>query len=405
MNHNFDYNNFFKDSLTKLKSSGNYRVFHDIARHVGHFPIAHSYTTGKPVTVWCSNDYLGMGQHIKVIKAMKNAIDNFGVGAGGTRNISGNHHFMVELEQLLAQLHHKESALVFTSGYIANEATLSALTSRLPNCIVFSDEHNHASIIHGIRNGSAEKHIFRHNDLEHLESLLKQSPLPAPKIIVFESVYSMEGDVGHIAEICDLAKKYNALTYLDEVHAVGMYGENGGGIADRDGLMERIDIIQGTLGKAYGLIGGYITASAETVDFIRSFAPGFIFTTALPPTIAAGAIASISHLMESNKERLAQWQNVIKLKTQLKSAGIPITATNTHIVPVVIKDAILCKNASDMLLSDYGIYIQPINFPTVPKGGERLRLTPSPLHTDQMIDDLVQALVNVFDRLAIKNIT
>jgi 5-aminolevulinate synthase len=398
----FNYNAFLDQSLNRIKAEGRYRVFHDLERRVGGFPTAYSHTTGKPVTVWCSNDYLGMGQHPNVIAAMKQAIDTVGAGAGGTRNISGNHHYIVELEALLAKLHHKQAALVFSSGYTANEAALSTLTSQLPDCIVFSDERNHASMIHGIRAGKAERHIFRHNDLGHLEFLLKGVSPARPKLIAFESIYSMDGDVGHIREICALAKHYNALTYLDEVHAVGMYGPHGAGVAEREGLMEQVDIIQGTLAKAYGLMGGYISASAKLIDLIRSFAPGFIFTTALPPALAAGSIASITHLMGSNTEREGQQASACKVKDKLTAAGIPLITTDTHIVPVLVGDPVRCKHASDMLLADYGIYVQPINYPTVPRGSERLRLTPSPLHSDAMIDTLVHAMRHVFDALSIQ---
>jgi 5-aminolevulinate synthase len=341
-----------------------------------------------------------MGQHPKVMEAMKAAIDRMGAGAGGTRNISGNHHFIVELEKLLAELHGKEAALTFTSGFAANETALSTLSSRLPGCVVFSDECNHASMISGISMGRAEKHIFRHNDVQHLEALLKSVPPGRPGIIAFESVYSMDGDIGRIAEICDLAEKYNALTYLDEVHAVGMYGARGAGIAEREGVSRRVDIIQGTLAKAYGLIGGYIAGTAEMVDMIRSFAPGFIFTTAMPPAIAAGGIASITHLMESNREREGQRECVEKIKEKLARRGIPVMATWTHIVPVMVGDPVRCRQASDMLLQDYSIYVQPINFPTVPRGTERLRLTPGHLHTDTMVDELVLALSKVLERVA-----
>ncbi len=393
---NFDYSAFFKNSIASLKAEGRYRVFNDLQRKSGDFPLAYSHATGKEVTVWCSNDYLGMGQHAIVVEAMKSAIDTYGTGAGGTRNISGNHHLIVELEKTLAKLHGKEAGLVFTSGYISNEATLCTLAANLPNCVVFSDECNHASMIHGIRASRCEKFIFRHNDLEHLEMLLKNVPEDAPKIIAFESVYSMDGDIGRINEFCDLAKKYNALTYLDEVHAVGMYGPHGAGVAEREGIMHRVDIIQGTLGKAFGLMGGYITGNAVVLDMIRSYAPGFIFTTTLPPALAAGAIASINYLMNSSAERKAQQESASKLKSRLKAAGIPILDTETHIVPVMVGDAVRCKLAADKLLHEYGIYVQPINFPTVPRGTERLRFTPGPLHTDAMIDALTKALVQVF---------
>ncbi len=401
MNGSFEYNIFFDQLLAGLKQEGRYRIFHDLGRIAGNFPVAHSYVTGKPVTVWCSNDYLGMGQHPKVTAAMKDAINRFGAGAGGTRNISGNHHMAVELEKLLAGLHAKEAALTFTSGYTANETTLSTLAAHLPDCVVLSDAYNHASIISGIRMGRTEKHIFRHNDVEHLEVLLKGIAPQRPKIIAFESVYSMDGDIGLIARICELAEKYNALTYLDEVHAVGMYGAQGAGIAEREGISARVDIIQGTLAKAYGLVGGYIAGSARVIDIVRSFAPGFIFTTAMPPAIAAGAIVSITHLKESAAEREEQQGKVKKVIAKLKQAGLPVMATQTHIVPVLVGCPVKCKEASDRLLGDYSIYVQPINFPTVPRGMERLRITPSPLHTDAMIDDLVSAFVKVFMEIGI----
>ncbi|MEI6730051.1 MAG: 5-aminolevulinate synthase [Pseudomonadota bacterium] len=395
MNNLFNYDDHFSALLDNLKDEGRYRVFHDLERNVGEFPQAHSHATGKKITVWCSNDYLGMGQHPKVLNAMKNAIDTLGAGAGGTRNISGNHHLIVELEEILAKLHNKQAALAFNSGYIANEAALSTLASHLPGCVIFSDESNHASMISGIRMGKSEKYVFRHNDMQHLEDLLKATDINRPKIIAFESVYSMDGDIGTIKEICDLADKYNAITYLDEVHAVGMYGEHGAGIAERDGLAERIDVIQGTLAKAYGLIGGYVAGSAEIIDVIRSFAPGFIFTTTLPPAIAAGSIASIEYLMQSAGERDLHQAKVSQTKQKMIDAGLNIINTNTHIIPLIVGDPVKCKQASDILLNDYSIYVQPINFPTVPRGTERLRITPSPLHSDAMIDDLVNALVNV----------
>ena len=332
---------------------------------------------------------------------MKHAIDTMGAGAGGTRNISGTHRAITELEETLANLHQKQSSLVFTSGYIANEATLSTIPKTLKNCVVFSDECNHASMIHGIKNSNAEKKIFRHNDVEHLRELLEETDITRPKIIAFESVYSMDGDIGKIAEICDLAEEFNAITYLDEVHAVGMYGENGAGIAEREGLMDRVDIIQGTLGKAYGVMGGYITGSSVMIDVIRSYAPSFIFTTTMPPAMAAGANASIKHLMTSHVERDGQQQKAAQLKTMLADSNIPFIKTNTHIVPVLIGNPILCKSASDMLIDKYNIYVQPINYPTVPRGTERLRITPSPLHTEQMLQDLVTALSETFAELGI----
>jgi 5-aminolevulinate synthase len=398
----FDYEAQFQNAINALKKEGRYRVFMDLTRHAGNFPNATDEKNGETITVWCSNDYLGMGQHATVLDAMHNTIARMGSGAGGTRNISGNHHAVVELERTLAELHQKQAALVFTSGYVANEASLSTLGKTLPNCVIFSDECNHASMIHGIRNSGAEKHVFRHNDLAHLESLLKQVDPSRPKIIAFESVYSMDGDIGHIKKFCDLADKYGAMTYLDEVHAVGMYGEHGAGIAEREGLMDRVTLIQGTLGKAFGLMGGYITGSAAMIDMIRSYAPGFIFTTAMPPALAAGANASIRHLMQSDAEREGQRRNVAEVKNRLRRAGIPMLETETHIVPVMIGDPVLCKQASDMLREHYNIYVQPINFPTVPRGTERLRITPSPLHTAEQIDALVTALIAIFAELQLE---
>lgn len=397
-----NYEQLFADSIDKLKDEGRYRVFNDLERKAGSFPMAKSNITGRNVTVWCSNDYLGMGQHPKVITAMAEAIGRLGTGAGGTRNISGTHHAMVELEETLAELHRKEAALVFTSGYVANEATLSTLCSMLPGCIIFSDAFNHASMIHGMRGSKAEKKIFRHNDVAHLEELLKASDPARPKVIAFESVYSMDGDIAPIKEFCDLADKYNAITYLDEVHAVGMYGARGAGVAERDGVMNRVTIIQGTLGKAYGVMGGYVAGSRNFVDMIRSYAPGFIFTTALPPALAAGATASIRHLMESNDERHRQQYAVQVARDLMTNAGLPVMHTQSHILPVLVSDPVLCKQASDMLLSQFDIYVQPINFPTVPRGTERLRITPTPNHTHAMIIELTRALVWVFERLHIK---
>lgn len=397
------YEKHMESALQALHSEGRYRVFTHLARKAGQFPKALDYTSGKTkeIIVWCSNDYLGMGQNADVIDAMKKAIDEMGTGAGGTRNISGTHHLMVDLENELASLHAKEAALVFTSGYISNDATLSTLGRLLPDCVILSDELNHASMIAGIRNGTARKLIWRHNDLAHLESLLREIDIDRPKIIAFESVYSMDGDIAPIADICDLADKYNAITYLDEVHAVGMYGKNGGGIADRDNVMDRVDIIEGTLAKAFGIMGGYITGSLNLIDAIRSYAPGFIFTTALPPTIAAGAIASVRHVKQNNGLRLQHQERANTLKQKLTAVGLPVLPTQTHIVPLMVYDPVLCKKASDRLLNEHGMYIQPINYPTVPRGSERLRITPCPLHTDEMMDRLVAAAVEVWDYLDI----
>lgn len=398
----FDYEAAFGHAVNALKREGRYRVFMDLSRKRGNFPCAVNEETGEEIVIWCSNDYLGMGQHEKVTAAMHNAIDNMGSGAGGTRNISGNHHAMVQLEQTLAELHGKEAALVFTSGYVANETTLSTLGRMLPDCVILSDALNHASMIHGIRNSGAERHVFRHNDLGHLESLLQQIAPERPKIIAFESVYSMDGDVGHIKEICDLADRYGAMTYLDEVHAVGMYGAHGAGVAEERGLMDRVTLIQGTLGKAFGMMGGYISGSRAMVDMVRSYAPGFIFTTSLPPAIAAGANAAIRHLMTSGEERRMQKERVAEVKARLRDAGVPVMETQTHIVPVMVGDPVLCKRASDMLRDEFRIYVQPINYPTVPRGTERLRLTPLPLHTAEQVDHLVSALVSVFANLELK---
>ncbi len=390
----FSYLTQFRDALSGLRREGRYRVFTDIVRRRGEYPRADFHGGGetRPITVWCSNDYLGMSQHPKVIAAMHAAIDTAGAGAGGTRNISGTTHYHVELEAELADLHGKEAALLFTSGFVSNDTTLATLAKLLPGLIIFSDALNHASMIEGIRHGDGEKRVFRHNDLADLEAQLRLADPAAPKLIAFESVYSMDGDFGPIAALCDLAEKYGALTYLDEVHGVGLYGPRGAGVAARDGAMHRVDIIEGTLAKAFGVMGGYIAAKAEIVDCIRSFAPGFIFTTSVPPVIAAGVLASIRHLKQSDAERAALHERAARLKRLLAEADLPVMASPSHVVPVFVGDAALCKQVSDALLQDHGIYVQPINYPTVPRGTERLRFTPSPFHTDQMMDELVRAL-------------
>ena len=402
-----NYDRYFNRALEALHEEGRYRIFTDLARQVGRFPKALDYSHNPPreITVWCSNDYLGMGQNQHVTTAMKHAIETLGAGAGGTRNISGTHHLIIELETELADLHNKEGALVFTSGYVSNEATISTLGRVLPDCLILSDELNHASMIAGVKNSGATKRIWRHNDLEHLEQLLKEAGELRPKLIAFESVYSMDGDIAPIKEICDLAERYNALTYLDEVHAVGMYGKRGGGIADQLELMERVDIIEGTLAKAFGIMGGYVTASSTIIDTIRSYAPGFIFTSSLPPAIAAGATASIRHLKTANDLREKHQEQVAKLKAKLTEAKLPILPTETHIVPLMVCDPVLCKAASDRLMEKHGIYIQPINYPTVTRGTERLRITPSPLHDDAMINELVNAVTEVWEALDIASLT
>ncbi len=393
-----DYEKFFAGKIEALKDEGRYRVFADLARHAGQFPYATSRRNGQTsdVVVWCSNDYLGMGQHPSVIEAMETALHEGGAGAGGTRNIAGTNHSHVLLERELAEWHGKEAALLFTSGYISNEATISTLAGLLPGCIIFSDELNHASMIAGIRASKSKKRIFRHNDVGHLEELLRESDANAPKIIAFESVYSMDGDIAPIKAFCDLADKYGAITYLDEVHAVGLYGPNGAGIADRDGLADRLTVVEGTLGKAVGVMGGYIAASSTIVDVVRSYAASFIFTTALSPVLAAGALASVQHLKTAEHLRARHQERAATLKRLFRESGLPVMPSVSHIVPLLIGNAQCCKRASDMLLDEFGLYVQPINYPTVPRGTERLRFTPGPLHTDVMMRDLVDALNEVW---------
>ena len=400
-----DYHGIFKAAIDRLHDEGRYRVFIDILRTKGSFPNARCFAGHngpKPITVWCSNDYLAMGQHPAVVAAMEEALHDVGAGSGGTRNIGGNTHYHVDLEAELADLHGKQGALLFTSGYVSNEAALSTLGKLLPGCVIFSDELNHASMIAGIRSSGCEKRVFRHNDLDHLEILLRDEDPETPKLIAFESVYSMDGDIAPIAAICDLADRYGALTYLDEVHAVGMYGARGGGISERDGLADRITIIEGTLGKAFGVMGGYITADTDIIDCIRSYAPGFIFTTSLSPVLVAGALASVRHLKASSEERIAQQAGAALLKAKFRAAGLPVMDSVTHIVPVLVGCPIEAKRISDILLAEYGLYVQPINFPTVPRGTERLRFTPGPNHSAVMMDELTGALVEIWDRLELR---
>ena len=399
-----EYNKKFREALNALRNEGNYRVFADIKRQRGNFPNARQYSRNgvKDIKVWCSNDYLGMGQHPDVIQAMHQAIDEAGAGSGGTRNISGTTHYHVELETELADLHQKEAALLFTSGYVSNEASLSTLVRLLPGCVIFSDAKNHASMIQGIRQGGGPKRIWRHNDLDHLEELLKDYPKDLPKIIAFESVYSMDGDIAPIGDICALARKYNALTYLDEVHAVGLYGPRGGGIAERDGVMDEVDIIEGTLAKGFGLMGGYITATSDICDAIRSYASGFIFTTSLAPAIVAGALASVKHLKASSSERIIHQERAKTLKARLVAAGLPVLENPSHIVPVMVGDPVLCKSLTDELMDRFGIYVQPINYPTVDRGSERIRLTPGPTHSDAEMDYLLEALNLLWGEMQLK---
>lgn len=405
------HQHYFENAIDQLQAENRYRVFADLERVVGSFPKAiyrahdgakdTGKDTAKEVTIWCSNDYLGMGQHESVIQAMSHSASSIGTGAGGTRNISGTSHPIVALEEELADLHDKEAALVFTSGFVSNQATLSTLPKLLPNCLIISDEFNHASMIEGIRQSGCAKKIFRHNDLDHLEMILAAEDINRPKIIAFESVYSMDGDVAPIEQIADLADRYNAITYIDEVHAVGMYGDHGGGITEREGLAHRIDIIEGTLAKAFGVLGGYITGSKKVIDCVRSYAPGFIFTTALPPAIASAAIASIQHLKSSSFEREQHQSKVLQTKQALYDAELPLMPSETHIIPLWVGDADLCKKASDRLMQEHNIYIQPINYPTVPRGTERLRITPSPLHQEAHIDALTAALIETWSYLEI----
>jgi 5-aminolevulinate synthase len=402
-----DYQGQFRAAVARIRGEGRYRVFCDLEREAGAFPRARRYpgpdAEALPVTVWCSNDYLGMGQHPVVLEAACEAVRRMGAGAGGTRNISGTTHLHVLLERELARLHGTEAALIFTSGFVANEAALSTIGRLLPGCVIFSDAQNHASMIAGIRHSGCEKRIFRHNDVAHLEQLLRATPAGVPKLIAFESVYSMDGDFGPIGAICDLAERHGALTYLDEVHAVGLYGPRGGGVAERDGVMARLDVIQGTLAKAFGCMGGYIAGSADLIDAVRSIAPGFIFTTSLAPAVTGAALASVRYVSAHDELRARHQERAATVKRRLRQAGLPVMPSPSHIVPVLVGEPVACKRASDLLLDEFGIYLQPINYPTVARGSERLRITPSPAHDDAAIDHLVAALVEVWSRLDLRN--
>jgi 5-aminolevulinate synthase len=397
------YDLLFDDALSSLKKEGRYRVFANLERRVGEAPFAFYRNEGdiKKVTVWCSNDYLGMSHHPAVLHAMRECLEYNGAGAGGTRNISGNHHTLVQLEAELASLHKKDAALVFSSGYVANETALSALGNILKDGVIFSDSDNHASMIEGIRHSKAERHVFKHSDVDHLESLLKKTPISRPKLVAFESVYSMGGDIAPIADIIDLCKKYNALSYIDETHAVALYGTQGGGVVEALGLLDDVDCLQGGLGKGYGVVGGFITGRAKLIDVVRSYGAGFIFTTSIPPVIASGALASVRYLKESASERRLMMQQVQRTRAVFKRIGIETMCEESHIIPVLVGDSAQCKAVSDRLMDEFNIYIQPINYPTVPRGTERLRITPTPLHSDEMIEELGYALGKIFSELQV----